>query len=211
MTPSPGGREYAQAMADIMELRKHYNAERARAAILCRAPDCFPDRLRQSLGHFESQADDSLGHRSALDALLPRAEEHEAPVDVLTPDRDFSKYPFVVAPAFQLVDADLVRRFTDYVQEGGHLILTCRTGQKNMQGHLWEGPWAVPILPLIGARIPFYDVLPVGVNGHVSCRRKTYAWGIMGRDSGARERHRSAGDLCRSVLCRQAARQLRAS
>ena len=37
------------------------------------------------------------------------------------------------------------------------MIVTCRTGQKDRRGHLWEGPWAAPILDLIGAKIKFYD------------------------------------------------------
>src|ERR1700733_1009277 len=91
-----------------------------------------------------------------------------APVDVITGDRDFSNYPFVIAPAYQLVDPALVRSWTDYVNKGGHLILTCRTAQKDPHGHLWEGKWADPITGLIGAQIPFYDLLPVGVNGKVT-------------------------------------------
>ncbi|MGH9584583.1 MAG: beta-galactosidase trimerization domain-containing protein, partial [Bryobacteraceae bacterium] len=103
-----------------------------------------------------------------------------APVEVITPDRDFTKYPFVVAPAFQLVNNDLIRRWTDYVRNGGHLILTCRTGQKNMEGHLWQAKWDEPIYNLIGARIPRYDDLPVGVNGTVAANGRNYAWGSWG-------------------------------
>lgn len=60
----------------------------------------------------------------------------QATVDVLTADRDFSKYAFVVAPAYQLVDAELVKRWIVYVQNGGHLVLICRTAQKDTHGKL---------------------------------------------------------------------------
>ena len=103
-----------------------------------------------------------------------------APVDVITDSRDFAHYPFVIAPAYQLIDEDLIRRFTQYAQNGGHLILTCRTGEKDIHGHLWEALWAAPIYPLIGASIPFYDLLPMGVNGNVIANGKTYAWGSWG-------------------------------
>ena len=59
-------------------------------------------------------------------------------------------------------------------------MLTCRTGQKDMRGHLWEAAWAEPIYGLIGAKIPFYDVLPESVNGHVTADGKSYAWGSWG-------------------------------
>jgi len=180
VTPSPGGREYSQAMQDVIELRKHYNAD-------AREPASYAARRTAFLISFDNRWDienhpqtkrwDTVAHwfryYRALKSMM-------APVDVITADRDFSKYPFAVAPAYQLVDDDLIRRFTEYVQNGGHLVLTCRTAQKDMRGHLWEALWAAPIYPLIGARIPFYDLLPVGVNGHVTANGKQYAWGSWG-------------------------------
>jgi beta-galactosidase len=56
------------------------------------------------------------------------------------------------------------------------LILSCRTGQKDRRGFLWEGPWAAPILDLIGAKIKFHDTLPSGNTGHVAADRQTHAW-----------------------------------
>jgi beta-galactosidase len=46
-----------------------------------------------------------------------------------------------------------------------------------MAGQLREALWAAPIYPLIGAKIPIYDVLPNWVTGHVSASGKTYGWG----------------------------------
>lgn len=180
VTPSPGGREYAQAMRDMLEIRKHYDPN-------VREPQAYAARRTAFVIAYDNRWDisnhkqtvrwDTVAHWMRYYRALKSVQ---APVDVLTPDRDFSKHPFVVAPAFQLIDESLVRRFTDYVQAGGHLILTCRTGEKDMNGHLWEGAWAMPILPLIGAKIPFYDDLPVGVNGHVTASGKTYTWGTWG-------------------------------
>ncbi len=181
VTPSPGGREYAQAMRDVIELRKHYDPS-------AREPQSYAARRTAFLISYDNRWDisnhkqttrwDTVEHwmryYRALKSMM-------APVDVLTSERDFSHYPFVIAPAYQLIDHDLIRRFNEYAQNGGHLVLTCRTGQKDPPGHLWEAPWAAPIYPLIGARIPFYDVLPVNVNGHVTAADgKTYAWGAWG-------------------------------
>jgi beta-galactosidase len=98
------------------------------------------------------------------------------PVDVITEEKDFSGYPFLVVPACQLVDSNLVARWTRYAENGGHLVLTCRTGQKDRRGHLWEGPWAAPILDLIGAKISFYDTLPAPNSGKVKAGRETGEW-----------------------------------
>ncbi len=180
VTPSVGGREYSQAMQDVLELRKHYNPN-------AHEPESYAARRTAFLISYDNRWDISnhkqtvrwnteahwMRYYRALKSMM-------APVDVLTADRDWSHHPFVLAPAYQLIDQDLIRRFTEYVQNGGHLILTCRTGQKDMRGHLWEAAWAEPIYGLIGARIPRYDLLPVGVDGHVTAAGKSYSWGSWG-------------------------------
>jgi len=180
VTPSPGGREYSQAMHDVVELRKHYDANAQEPKALAARKTAFLisyDNRWDISGHKQTTRWSTEAHwfryYRALKSMM-------APVDVITPDRDFAKYPFVVAPAFQLLDQPLINRFTEYARNGGHLILTCRTGQKDMRGHLPETLWAQQIYPLIGARIPFYDLLPVGVNGRVKADGKEYAWGSWG-------------------------------
>lgn len=180
VTPSPGGLEYAQAMSDILALRKQYDPKATE-------PAAYAARRTAFLIHYDNRWD--IGNHPQTTRW--NTEDHwmkyyralktmGAPVDVLTPDRDYSRYPFVVAPAYQLVDSDLVARWTQYVQNGGHLILTARTGEKDPHGQLWEGPWAQPILPLIGARIPIYDLLPEHVNGRVTAGGRSYEWGSWG-------------------------------
>jgi beta-galactosidase len=102
------------------------------------------------------------------------------PVDVITEEKDFSRFPFLIAPACQLVDDKLVARWKEYAENGGHLVLTCRTAQKDRRGQLWEGPWAAPILPLIGAKITAYDDLPEPFVAKVSAGAKTYDWASWG-------------------------------
>jgi beta-galactosidase len=180
VTTSPGGREYSQAMQDVMELRKHFDPN-------AKEPPSYSARGTAFLISYDNRWDIS-NHKQTVrwntEAHWMRyyraLKSIEAPVDVITADRDFSHYPFVIAPAYQLMDQELISRLTHYVEAGGHLILTCRTGQKDMRGHLWEAAWAEPIYPLIGARIWRYDLLPVGVNGHVTASGKTYEWGSWG-------------------------------
>ena len=69
-----------------------------------------------------------------------------------------------------------MQRWKDYADAGRPSHLTCRTGQKDRRGHLWEGPWAMPILDLIGAKIKFYDTLPAPYVGKVKAGKQTYDW-----------------------------------
>ena len=101
------------------------------------------------------------GAESSIEAIVRR-------VDVITEDKDFGKYPFLIVPAAQLVDEKLVARWKAYAENGGNLVLTCRTGEKDLAGMPWEGPWAKPILDLIGAKISFYDTLPAPNVGNVN-------------------------------------------
>lgn len=98
------------------------------------------------------------------------------PVDVVEESDKFENYPVVLAPAYQLLDKKLVERWKQYVTNGGHLILTCRTGQKNREGHLWEQKLSEPIYELAGIKELFYDHLPSSEYSKVSFEDKNYTW-----------------------------------
>lgn len=176
VTPSNGGEQYSQAARDIAELRKHFNPD-------AKEPAAYAARRTGILYNFENRWDidnhkqtvrwDTMGHIFKHYRALKRLG---APVDVITEDKDFSRYPFLVAPAYQLVDSNLVARLKAYAENGGHLVLSCRTGIKDRRGHLWEAPWAAPILELIGAKIKFYDTLPAPNVAKVKAGNETHEW-----------------------------------
>lgn len=102
------------------------------------------------------------------------------PTDIVEENIDFSTYPIIVAPSYQLLDKALIARWTSYVEQGGHLVLTCRTGQKNREGHLWEEKLAQPIYNLIGAEELYFDHLPSKEWATVSLDGKSYKWNNWG-------------------------------
>jgi beta-galactosidase len=180
VTPSPGGREYAEAMRDVLKLRGKYRADAKEPASYAARRTAFLinyDNRWDIQNHKQTERWDTIAHwmkyYRGIKAL-------KAPVDVITEDRDFSKYPFLVAPAYQLVDRELIAKLTGYAESGGNLVLTCRTAEKDRRGHLWEALWAEPIYALIGARIPFYDLLPPPVEGHLRAGEAQYKWASWG-------------------------------
>ncbi|HVU32269.1 MAG TPA: beta-galactosidase [Opitutaceae bacterium] len=180
VTPTTGGLQYAQAEREITALRKIATpgAPMPAAYAARRSAILYNYDNRWDIDNHKQNKDwDTYGHMLKYYAALKRAG---APVDVITEAKDFSPYAFLVAPAYQLVDPQLVARWKAYVENGGHLILSCRTGQKDRNGHLWEGPWAEPILGLIGANIKFYDTLPAPNVAHVTAGTATYAWSTWG-------------------------------
>jgi beta-galactosidase len=103
-----------------------------------------------------------------------------APMDFISEKDDFSAYPFLVVPAYQLTNSVLIQKWNDYVEAGGHLILTCRTGHKDMNGHFFESGWAAPIRSLIGADIDFFDMLVPDTFGIIRAGASEFHWNVWG-------------------------------
>jgi beta-galactosidase len=180
VTPTIGGGQYAQAARGIALLRQNLRPEAAIPAAYAarRAALLYSRDSRWAIdNHKQNVRWDTYGHLLKQYRALKRVG---APVDVITEDKDFTAYPVLVVPACQLVDEQLVQRWKTYAEQGGHLIITCRTGEMDRRGHLWEGPWAAPILDLIGAKISFYDTLPAPYAGKVRVQDQTYEWASWG-------------------------------
>lgn len=180
VTLAQGGKEFVQAINEVNAMRKIYQANLTPPAEYTARKTAFIynwDNRWDMDNHKQTTRWDSTDHLMKYYRALKGVM---APVDVITEDKDFSKYPFLVAPSYQLLDQELVARFTKYVENGGTLIMSARSGQKDRRGHIWEALWAQPIYDLIGAAIPKYDVLPNGRNGKVTAGGKQYPWGVWG-------------------------------
>jgi beta-galactosidase len=180
VTPTNGGEQFSRAARDVAQLRKSARPGVAPPATYAarQAAILYSYEVRWDIdNHKQNKAWDTYEHLLKYHRALKRVG---APVDVITEDKDFAPYPFLIAPAYQLLDEPLVARWKTYVENGGHLILTCRTGQKDRRGHLWEAAWAAPIHELIGGSIKFYDTLPAPNVAHVTAGSETHAWSTWG-------------------------------
>lgn len=88
-------------------------------------------------------------------------------VDIVTPAMDLARYKLIVAPSLNVVSPELARRLTDYVRQGGHLVLGPRSGMKNGFNALNTERQPGPLVPTLGARVEqFFALLdPVPVTG----------------------------------------------
>lgn len=180
VTPSPGGLQYSQVAREMRELRAKYDPKAV-------APADYAARRTAILWNHENLWNIDYQRQTALwdtwghtFRYLEAVKSAGAPLEVIDEAADFSQYKVLVAPAYQLVDEELVRKWTRYAEAGGHLVLTARTGQKRRNGWLWEGPWAAPVRPLIGAEVSFFDLLMDNGNGEVSMNGTTYPWNVWG-------------------------------
>jgi beta-galactosidase len=176
VTTSRGGREFVQVMEEMRKLRGLYDpAARLPERVAARRTALLwsQDVMWDLEIHRQTALWNTRDHRNTWMAAIKAAG---APLDYIGETDDFAAYPFLVAPAYQLVGAELVAKWTRYVEGGGHLVLTCRTGQKVESGQLPEAPWAGLVAPLVGAEVELFDNLLEGARGLVRMKGKGYAW-----------------------------------
>lgn len=180
VTVTPGGREYEQFMKEIRSLRKDYRPKedkpetylKRKTAILWNPENYWSiDRQKQNATW------NTFAH---VDKYYRTLKSYAAPVDFISEEKDFSQYPVMIVPAYQLADKELVARWKKYVEEGGNLVLTCRTAQKDRFGRLPEASFGSMIDELTGNHIEFYDLLLSQDPGQVKMDGKVYTWNTWG-------------------------------
>lgn len=176
VTLSPGGEDYVQFMAEIKKLRKLYHPG-------SKMPEELAARSTAILWNLENYwTIDRQKQTWQWDTwnypikFLEIAKSFGAPVDIIPESADLSKYKFVIIPAYEMVDAVLVKKWNEYAANGGHLIITCRTATKDRRGHFWEAELAAPISGLIGARVTATDMLSNHAKGDILSKSAHYNW-----------------------------------
>jgi beta-galactosidase len=98
-------------------------------------------------------------------------------VAVVSADADLSRYPLVVAPALNVLTAEMAKRLEAYVRDGGHLVLGPRSGMKDDADALWPERQPGPLAGLLGAHVEQYYALdaPVTLTGAVAGTATTWA------------------------------------
>lgn len=176
ITPSQGGEEYIQFNKEIKQLREQYRPNTVmpeklaarKTAIVWNLENFWSiDRQRQTYQW------DTWNYPIRF---LEIAKSFGAPVDIVDASTDLSPYKTVIVPAYEMIDSALVKKWSDYISDGGNLIITCRTGVKNNMGHFWEGETAAPVANLIGANISATDMLSSGNKGDILMNDAHYAW-----------------------------------
>ena len=176
VTLSQGGKEFVQSIEDMKKLRKEYDPKAIMPQEIAKRKTGFL-WSHENLWDLENQKQtrfwNTWKHRNTYTAAV---KSTGAPMDFITEGDNFDDYAFIVAPAYQLVDQKLVAKWQKYVENGGNLILSCRTGQKDKNGHFFEANWNAPIVPLIGADVDFFDMLVADVNGTIKAGNNSYKW-----------------------------------
>lgn len=177
---SQGGKEYAQVIKEINQLRKEYSSKSEMPEILQKRKAAIMwsfDNLWSLERQKQTYQWDTWKHMQGYQSIL---HSLGAPVDIISVEDDFTDYPFLIVPAFEMVDEALVQKWKDYVSQGGNLIISTRTGAKDVNAHLWESNLSGIMNELIGGTVQTFDMLPAGKRGQVIMNGKTYQWSSWG-------------------------------
>ena len=180
VTVTPGGHEYAQFMREIKSLRGQVGEREAKPAeyVARRTAILFNHENSWSIERQKQNATwNTMGH---IEKYYRTLKSFGAPVDFITEAKDFTDYRVMIVPAYQLADKELVDRWIAYVKQGGNLVVTCRTAQKDRYGRLPEAPFGSMLDPLTGNEMEFYDLLLPEDKGVVEMDGKRYAWNTWG-------------------------------
>lgn len=182
VTLSPGGNEFVTAIKEIKNLPVLSEQETVRPKELLSRSTAFlwkQDNLMSLETVKLTQQWNTWDHYYTY---YQKLKAMGAPVTFIQEDDDFNveKYPFIVAPAYEMVDTVLIEKWKKYVKDGGHLILTSRSGMKDNNSHLWESLLQCPIWELIGAKIDSFDQLSPKEEAKVSFKDKEYTWNVWG-------------------------------
>ncbi|MEL0456951.1 beta-galactosidase [Flavobacteriaceae bacterium SZ-1-7] len=179
VTPTNGGLEYKKFIDEINLLREKITSSKVPKEYLKRKTAILynPDNTVAIDQNKQTTAWNTEKHVLKYYKSL---KSFGAPVDFIRDTMDFSKYPVIIAPAYQQMGLKLIGKLKDYVQKGGNLVMSCRTGHQDEFGHLWEAKHAKPIYELIGGEIPFYDLLQPYASDSITMDNQKYAWSIWG-------------------------------
>lgn len=179
---TPGGNEYKQFNQEIHALRSNVAAfdtkpthyTKRKVGILWNHENAWNMSRQPQNTHWDTHE-----HIRKYYKALKR---FGAPVDVIRENDSFENYLFMLVPAYQLVDDALIARWKAYAEQGGHLILTARTGHKDRHGRIFEGKFGYKLFDLIGAEMNFFDLLQAHTPDPIVMEGKQYDWFTWGEN-----------------------------
>jgi beta-galactosidase len=85
-------------------------------------------------------------------------------VDIVPPTADLSRYRLVLVPAMYVLDQEAAANLRRYVENGGLLLTTARSGVKDETNTVVNMPLPGLLAEVCGVEVDEYDTLPADVN-----------------------------------------------
>lgn len=176
VTLSQGGKDYKQVIEEMKVLRAAYNPKAEMPQVLKKRKTALL-WSHDNWWSLSRQKQTSQWHTlDFFQKYLEMTKSFGAPTQIINETDKLDDYDVVIIPAFEMIDDALIKKWEDYVKQGGHLVLTLRTGVKDKNAHLFQSAYAEKIYPLIDAEIDYFDHLLPNVKGTIESNNKEYFW-----------------------------------
>lgn len=106
---------------------------------------------------FHPRPDDGIKFQEILALYHEALTALGAGVDVVGPDSDLSRYKLVIMPPWYLVRPSLAKKLENYVEQGGRLVMSFRSGVKGESNLCLAEPLPGPFRRLLGLELEEYD------------------------------------------------------
>jgi beta-galactosidase len=105
---------------------------------------------------------DTFSYGRHLSHLYTALWEQGINLDVLSPDADLSGYRLVIAPALYLLGEAEAANLSAFVRSGGVLLVTARSGVKDINNALVDRPFPGLLAEVCGVIVEEYDAILAG-------------------------------------------------
>ena len=167
-----GRRRYAEVQKMGMEIQRigdliSGSQSRARAAIMLSYDSRFAFQIQQNNASFS--------YDSHLSAYFAALHEANIAVDIIAPDDTLDNYDLVIVPALYVTEVNTVQRLQEFVERGGTLIVTARSGVKDHTNIVVDLALPGLLAPLCGVEVQEYDSLLAGATRKLKFLREGFS------------------------------------
>ncbi len=92
---------------------------------------------------------------------------HNVAIDIVAPTDDLSDYALVIAPALYVLTEEVAKNLAAYVQNGGLLVVTMRSGVKDVDNTVVEMKLPGLLAKVCGVEVEEYDSLALDMSNKV--------------------------------------------
>ena len=117
---------------------------------------------------FQIQANNPrLDYRSHFQDIYRALFDQNVSVDVVAPTKDLSNYKIVLAPTLHVMNKQVAENLEQYVEQGGLLVVTPRTGVKDETNAVVNHALPGLLAALCGIEIEEYVSMPIDMDGEI--------------------------------------------
>jgi beta-galactosidase len=159
------GRTYAEVQRIARELREHDSIltdlrPDADAAFLYSQDSKYALEFMPALAQPGSNLPDRASYQRIFDTFYRGFFDARVQTIILNTEQNFEEYPVLVVPSLYIADSLLLERLVEYALNGGHLLLTFKSGYADQFARIqWQRAPGV-LRKVVGASYQEYSNLP---------------------------------------------------